>query len=276
MPDAPPRPTFAIEAIAAVPAPGMAMPNAFSFSQDDTQVTYLLGTPEQPAQQLYALDTATGAQSLLVAPPGGGLREEGLSPAEELRRQRERSLATGLTRYSRAERAERLLIPVGDDLYVLDGPGAPLRLVVEGADAPPILASALSPDGSQLAFARDAELYVVSADGGVASPRQLTFGARGTGTTHGLAEYIAQEELDRSEGFWWAPDGRQIAFAEVDETHIPIYALRTWATTRLRAPMRTTAIPSPAPPTRGCAWRSSRRRAARRSGWTSTRARRAT
>ena len=131
MPDAPPRPspTFAIEAIAAVPAPGMAMPNAFSFSQDDTQVTYLLGTPEQPAQQLYALDTATGTQSLLVAPPGGGLREESLSPAEELRRQRERSLATGLTRYSRAERAERLLIPVGGDLYVLDAPGAPLRLV---------------------------------------------------------------------------------------------------------------------------------------------------
>jgi len=225
MPDAPPRPTFAIEAIVAVPAPGMAMPNAFSFSQDDTQVTYLLGTPEQPAQQLYALDTATGAQSLLVAPPGGGLREEGLSPAEELRRQRERSLATGLTRYSRAERAEHLLIPVGDDLYVLDRPGAPLRLVVEGADALPILASALSPDGSQIAFVRDAELYVVSTDGGVASPRQLTFGARGTGTTHGLAEYIAQEELDRSEGFWWAPDGRQIAFAEVDETHIPIYRI---------------------------------------------------
>src|SRR5258705_552723 len=171
------------------------------------------------AMRLHSISPA------LAPRPGGGLGKAALPPAEELRRQRERSLAPGLTRYSRAERAERLLIPVSGDLYVLDGPGAPLRLVGDGAYAPPILASALSPDGSQIAFVRDAELYVVPADGGGARPRQLTICARGTGKTHGLAEYIAQEELDRSEGFWWAPDGRQIAFAEVDETHIPNYCI---------------------------------------------------
>ena len=33
-----------------------------------------------------------------------------------------------------------------------------------------------------------------------------------------MAEFIAQEEMDRSTGYWWAPDGRHIAFARVDET----------------------------------------------------------
>ena len=43
--------------------------------------------------------------------------------------------------------------------------------------------------------------------------------------TNGLAEYIAQEELGRREGFWWSPDGQWIAFEEVDERHIPPYVI---------------------------------------------------
>ena len=45
---------------------------------------------------------------------------------------------------------------------------------------------------------------VVPAAGGAA--RQLTFGAQESGRTHGLAEYIAQEEMGRQQGFWWSPD----------------------------------------------------------------------
>src|SRR5690242_20257415 len=96
---------FSIEDIATVPGPGQKMPHGFSFSQDDRQVTYLLAG-ENAIQQLYALDVATSISSVLVAPPGGGVKEDQLSPEEELRRQRERNLATGLTHYSRAKNAE--------------------------------------------------------------------------------------------------------------------------------------------------------------------------
>src|SRR5579859_337491 len=216
-------PRLPIEEVAVTPAPGMKVPQSFSFSQDDTQVTYLLAAGENAAQQLYALDVATGVSSVLVAPPGGGVKEDQLSPEEELRRQRERSLATGLTHYSRAKQTDRLLIPVRGNLYVKDAPQEPLRLVVENAGKPPALTPMLSPDGAWIAYVQDAEVYVVSATGG--APRQITTGSRGTGKTHGLAEYIAQEELARSEGFWWSPDGASIAFTEVDETHIPLYRI---------------------------------------------------
>ena len=56
-------------------------------------------------------------------------------------------------------------------------------------------------------------------------PQQITSGARGTGKTNGLAEYIAQEELARRHGYWWSPDSQKLAFVEVDETHIPIYRI---------------------------------------------------
>jgi dipeptidyl-peptidase-4 len=32
---------------------------------------------------------------------------------------------------------------------------------------------------------------------------------------------VAQEEMDRYRGFWWSPDGRSIAFTQVDETRVP-------------------------------------------------------
>ncbi len=214
---------FPIEAIAVTPGPGLKAPHDFSFNQDDRQVTYLLAAGEQAIQQLYALDTETGQSSVLVAPPGGGVNEEKLSPEEELRRQRQRMLATGITQYSRAKHAERLLIPVSGSIYV-KGPEGDLRLLVDNTGKEPAITPALSSDGEWVAYVQDAEVYIVAAAGG--TPSQITHGARGTGKTNGLAEFIAQEEMARSEGFWWSRDGAHIAYTEVDETHIPLYRIQ--------------------------------------------------
>ena len=35
-----------------------------------------------------------------------------------------------------------------------------------------------------------------------------------------MAEFIAQEEMDRDTGYWWSPDERHIALARVDETPV--------------------------------------------------------
>ena len=219
------RPRFSIDDIATFPAPGMVIPNHFAFSHDNSEVIYLLASGEQSAQQMYALDLATGATRVVVAPPAGGVQEQHLSLEEELRRQRIRMLATGVTSFSLAGPDDRMLIPVNGAIYVRDGLGAdaPLRLIVASDSQAPVVTPALSPDGKRVAFVRDAELYVVAASGG--TPRKITSGARGIGKTHGLAEYVAQEELDRREGFWWSADSRSIAYTEVDETHIPLYRI---------------------------------------------------
>lgn len=199
----------------------MATPTSFAFSPDDTLITYLHSAEGTLHQQLYAFAPATGQRWQLVVPPDAGDQEETLSLEEKLRRERSRSLALGVTRYAWNGPSGRLLLPLADAVYVQDGPDSPLRVLVE--DGAPVLDPQFSPDGQFVAYVQDAELYVVPSSGG--APQQLTHGARGTGRVHGLAEYIAQEEMGRAHGFWWSPDSRWLAFAEVDETHIPVYRI---------------------------------------------------
>ncbi len=45
------------------------------------------------------------------------------------------------------------------------------------------------------------------------------------GLSYGVAEYVAQEELDRIEGLWCSPDGQLVAFTEVDESPIPEFPI---------------------------------------------------
>jgi dipeptidyl-peptidase 4 len=213
---------FSVEEVARWPLPGLAVPTAFTFSPDDRLVTYLLSPGGDLQEQLMAFDPATGLSHPLVTPRSGGATEENLTLQEQLRRERQRQSTLGVTQYTWNDKTARLLIPQPEGLYVQDGVQDGLGRVL-ATDIHPALDPAFSPDGAWIAYVQDAELYIVPAAGGAA--RQLTSGARGTGRTHGLAEYIAQEEMGRSHGYWWSPDSQRLAFTEVDEAHIPIYRI---------------------------------------------------
>ncbi len=204
------------------PAPGLSAPASIHFSPDDRLVTYLYAAEGGLTQNLYAHEIEAGQTRLLAAPPDANMKEGQLSPEEELLRERMRQVSLGITQYIWDQKHGRILIPYQGSLYILDRPGEPLRLLFDCAGKP-ALDPQFSPDGSQVSFVQDAELYVMPVEGG--EPRQITEGARGTGKTHGLAEYIAQEEMSRMRGYWWSEDSRWIAFTEVDETHIPVYRI---------------------------------------------------
>ena len=213
------RTPLTLEDIAAYPLPGTAVPGSFTFHKG--KIAYLFSKDRSLTRQLYVFDPRTGEHSLLVLPPDEGVTEENVSAEEALRRERQRQRELGITRYF-WHRNGRILVPLNSGVYVQDGEGAHLRAVVTDTEYP-ALSPRLSPDGDWVAYVQDVELFVVPAAGG--EPRRITDGARGTGKTHGLAEYVVQEELSRYMGFWWSPDSKKIAFTEVDETNIPIYRI---------------------------------------------------
>lgn len=212
-----------VEEVARVPAPGMAVPVSFAYSPDDTWLSWLHDPDGGLVRRLHLLHLGTGERRALAPPdPDDGLADGDLPLEEALRRERRRELGLGISRYAWARRAEVLLVPLPDAVYVMDGADGDLRKVV-GKDDGPVLDPTLSPDGATVAFVRDDEVHVAPASGG--APRRVTEGARATGRTHGLAEFVAQEEMDRASGYWWSRDGAWLAFTEVDETHIPVYRI---------------------------------------------------
>ena len=203
-----------------LPLPGTVHPTSPAFSPDDTNITFLFSPEQSLTNQLFVYDIQTNSRRPLVAQ--AGISEENVSPEEALRRERLRQITLGVTQYAWAEKTDRLLIPFPNALYILDNLTSPLRILLD-SPGQPIQSPQLSPDGEWVAYVQEAEINIIPFKGG--QPRPLTHGARGTGKTHGLAEYIAQEEMNRLEGFWWSPDSRWIAFEEVNETHIPVYPI---------------------------------------------------
>ena len=210
--------------VARYPLPGANVPTGIAFSPDGRWLSFLWSPEHSLRRDLFVLDLSTGERRALLG-AGGGVTEENLSLEERLRRERARDLGQGVTSATWAKEGEaRLLVPRPDGLHVLEAPAFVDRLAVPLAEgAAPMLDPQLSPDGRLVAFVQDDELCVADLASG--EVRELTSGARGTGRTHGLAEFVAQEEMGRSHGFWWSPDGRRLAFTEVDETHIPIYRI---------------------------------------------------
>ncbi|CAM6096505.1 unnamed protein product [Calypogeia fissa] len=216
---------FPVEDIVQYPLPGYVAPASVAFSPDDKLISYLYSPDSTLSRKIFAFDPVLLQQRLLVTPPGGGVDEGNLSTAEKLRRERLRERGLGVTRYEWAKSgfAPRLMVPLPGGIYVQDGPNAELRLRVPSTAWCPILDPQLSPDGCSIAYVWDDEIYVIPISGGEAV--QITSGARETGKTHGLAEYIAQEEMERRTGFWWSPDSQYIAFSEVDSSGIPSFRI---------------------------------------------------
>ena len=214
-------PALPIEDVARYPLPGTAVPGAPAFSPDGRWVTYLHSPDRSLRRELFVVDAGTGESRSLLGRAPSEVTEETLTLEEKLRRERARELGVGVTSYAWVEATGAILLPLTGGLWLLDGvTGAEPRLVVDGE----VIDPQASPDGRLVAFVRDAEVWVAPLDGPFAA-QPLTSGAAARGRTHGLAEFVAQEEMARSHGFWWSQDSRSIAFAEVDESHIPVYRI---------------------------------------------------
>src|SRR4029078_12918568 len=135
------------------------------------------------------------------------------------RRERQRpSSFSGIVDYSFAPDSRHLLIPLNGDLYVYD-------LARSGAEAVQRLTTTdayetdahFSPRSHYASFIRDQNLYVIDLANG--TERAITRQGGGL-VSFGMAEFIAQEEMDRETGYWGSPDERRIVLARVDESPV--------------------------------------------------------
>jgi dipeptidyl-peptidase-4 len=209
------------EQVAHYPRPGMAIPGKIRYSPDAKFVTYLFSERGDLVRDLWALELASGRKERFLSPPGETVTEENISREEMLRRERLRLRETGITDYIWAEKANVMLLPLRGDLYRW-AEGALTRLAGGGVIDPRI-----TKDGRRTFFVRDGDVWTVDEAG----ERRLT--SHPAGATNGLAEFVAQEELDRLSGYWPSPSGDLVAFEHVDESNIPVFPIVHQATPTL-------------------------------------------
>ncbi|KAI9073263.1 hypothetical protein K1719_044785 [Acacia pycnantha] len=218
---------FPIEEIVQYPLPGCVVPSSISFSPDDNFIAYLFSPDQTLNKKVFSVDLKTSEPDLIFSPPDGGLDESNISPEEKLRRERLRERGLGVTQYewmkTTNSKKKAIMVPLPAGIYIHDIYYSETKLKLPSIPSSPIIDPHLSPDGSMLAYVRDSELHALDMFSN--ELKQLTHGAKESGLTHGLAEYIAQEEMDRKTGYWWSPDSKHIAFTEVDYSGIPLFRI---------------------------------------------------
>jgi dipeptidyl-peptidase-4 len=189
-------------------------------SPDGARVTFLRGRPDQANRlDLWEYDIAGGQARRLVDAddllPDG---EEVLSDEEKARRERQRTAAlSGIVEYQWSADSRRLLFPLGGELYLYDLDEGRARRLTNGGGA--VTDPRLSPQGRYASFVRGRNLWVVE----VATGHEFQLTTDGSDTiANGVAEFVADEEMDRHTGYWWAPDDSAIAYARIDESPVPL------------------------------------------------------
>jgi dipeptidyl-peptidase-4 len=194
-------------------------PRALQIAPDGSRVTFLRGRSDDQNQlDLWTYEVASGKTRRLVDSTALGEPKE-LSHTEKARRERERiAQFKGIVSYRWAPDSRKLLFSVAERLWLFDFDakhGKPLRaLTPRGVD---VSDAKVSPEGGFVSYVSAQNLHVVD----LATGRDLALTTDGNGPIHnGEAEFVAQEEMARSTGYWWAPDDSQIAYERYDESAV--------------------------------------------------------
>ena len=209
--------TLTLERIFGNPPISGPTPRLVKLSPDGRWLTSLRNRPDEKERfDLWAVDNASGAERMLVDSKRIGTGAE-LSEDERMQRERARIAdQKGIVAYDWSSDAQRLLVPLDGDLYIATLDGKVRRLTQTQTSE---LDGTVSPKGKFVSFVRDQNLVLI--DLATGKERALTRDGKGT-LSWGVAEFVAQEEMDRHRGHWWSPDDRRIAVARVDESPVAI------------------------------------------------------
>ena len=186
---------------------------------DGKAVLFLRSEARIARLSLFEFDVASGKTRELLTPQTllkGA--EENLSPEEKARRERMRVSVGGFASYQLSKDGKLILLSLSGRLYTFDRTAGTSKELNTGPGQ--LLDPQFSPDGKKVAYVRDYDVYVLD----LAAQKELRLTTGGSAIlSHGLAEFVAQEEMDRYSGFWWSPDSKKIAYQETDAKGVEVW-----------------------------------------------------
>jgi dipeptidyl-peptidase-4 len=193
-------------------------PRAFTVAPDGSRVAFLrsrAGDDRTTCLWVLDLDAEVTAERLVADPNAllsGG--DEELSAEERARRERTRTGAAGIVQYATNTAVTTAAFALSSRLFVTNLAAGRTR---ELPAVTPVIDPRPDPTGSRVAYVCDGTLRIAEIDGSADRPLAEP---DGPAITWGLAEFVAQEEMDRTRGYWWGPDGQRLLVARVDESPV--------------------------------------------------------
>ena len=210
---------LSIERIFSSPSLAGTVMRSVKFSPSGNRVTFLQGKAENKDQfDLWEYNIQSGKKQLLVDSkvllPNG----EQLSAEEKARRERQRTASySGIVEYSWAQDGKKILFPLSGNLYVYNLETNTVQQITKSKDFD--TDARFSPIGNYVSFIRKQNIYIVNLVKN--KTIQLTFDGKDV-IKNGMAEFVAQEEMDRDTGYWWSSNDENIAYVQVDESPVAI------------------------------------------------------
>ena len=184
---------------------------------DGSRVTFLRGkASDYERLDLWEYHIKDGKTRLLFDSDSLHTGDENLSDEEKARRERLRLSGTGIVSYEWSKDGKALVFPLAGDVYYWSlGSDKGAEKVV----ATPQFETDVqfSPKGRYLSYVRDQNLYIFDLTTG----KETALSSDGGGAIkYGMAEFVAQEEMQRMTGYWWSDDETKIAMVRVDESPV--------------------------------------------------------
>lgn len=126
----------------------------------------------------------------------------------------------GPRRFTWSKRGTQLCVVVRGDLVWVDLESGLRRRLTHTET--PMADLNIAPDGEHVSFSRDHELWVVRTKAG--KPYPLTTGGSGT-LLNGTLDWVYPEELGFRTAAWWSPDGKHLAYLQMDQSKVPTHRL---------------------------------------------------
>jgi dipeptidyl-peptidase 4 len=209
-------PTLSFERVFASPGLDGPAPRQVKLSPDGRYLTLLRNrADDRERYDLWGYDIETREWRMLVDSEALGSGRE-LSEDEKMQRERARVAGLkGIIAYQWASDGSGVLVPLDGDLFLAKLDGTVTRLTdTEGTELNPKLSS----KGGYVSFVRDRRLWV----GPVGGEAQPVTPQEGETIRWGEAEFVAQEEMARLQGYWWSPDDSRIVVQRTDEASVGI------------------------------------------------------
>jgi len=203
-------------------------PETVQWSADNTRFSFILRDDQGEHGELFAVDAATGEKTVLV----NEAKLATLAPSvEKIKddRERERLTRYHVAAYQWAPDSQHLLFDNQGQLWMYDPRSGTAVQFSSSPDAS--WDPKFSPDGDRVAYLRQHNLYVQRVRGG--GERQLTRD-KDENLRNGEVDWVYAEELSVRSNYFWSPDGKDIVYLQMDETHVPTDPITDWLPTHPR------------------------------------------